>query len=133
MSDPKDLRRNAQDCLTHAQAATGAQDKFLLLNIAQAWLKLSQQVEQLQAEREMRAEEPRRRRRPRSLRRCVGRRSGTVALLHGALDRLLRVPASDREREALCLALQQIDTPPGLAIGAVNRRDHFGLRAIGET
>jgi seryl-tRNA synthetase len=56
MSDPKELRRNAQDCVTHARAATDAQDKFLLLNMAQAWLKLSQQVEQLQAEREMVAE-----------------------------------------------------------------------------
>jgi hypothetical protein len=53
MSDPKKLRRNAQDCLTHTQAATDARDKFLLLNMAQAWLKLSQQVEQVQAEREM--------------------------------------------------------------------------------
>jgi hypothetical protein len=51
MSDPKELRRNAQDCLTHARAVTDAQDKFLLLNMALAWLKLSQQVEQLQAER----------------------------------------------------------------------------------
>jgi hypothetical protein len=58
MSDPKELRRNAQDCLTHARAVTDAQDKFLLLNMALAWLKLSQQVEQLQAEREMVAEEP---------------------------------------------------------------------------
>ncbi len=57
MSDPKELRRNAQDCLTHARAVTDAQDKFLLLNMALAWLKLSQQVEQLQAEREMVAEE----------------------------------------------------------------------------
>jgi hypothetical protein len=57
MSDPKELRRNAQDCLTHAQAATGAQDKFLLLNMAQAWLKLSQQVELLQSERETVAED----------------------------------------------------------------------------
>jgi hypothetical protein len=57
MSDSKKLLRNAQDCLTHAQAATDAQDKFLLLNMAQAWLKLSQQVEQVQAEREMVAEE----------------------------------------------------------------------------
>jgi hypothetical protein len=53
MSDPKKLRRNAQDCLTHAQAATDAEAKFLLLNMAQAWLKLSQQVEQHQAEREI--------------------------------------------------------------------------------
>ena len=57
MSDPKELRRNAQDCLTHARAATDAHDKFLLLNMAEAWLKLSQQVEQLQAKRGMVAEE----------------------------------------------------------------------------
>jgi hypothetical protein len=57
MSDPKDLRRNAQECLQQARAATDADDEFLLLNMALAWVKLSQQVEQFQAEREMVAEE----------------------------------------------------------------------------
>ena len=51
MSDPKELRRNAQDCLTRARAATDAHGEFLLLNMAKAWLGVSQQVEQLQAKR----------------------------------------------------------------------------------
>jgi hypothetical protein len=49
MSDPKELRSNAQDCLKQVRVATNAQDKFLLLNMAYAWLKLSEQVEQLRA------------------------------------------------------------------------------------
>ena len=49
MSDPKELRSNAQDCLKQVRTATSAQDKVLLLNMAHAWLKLSQQVEQLRA------------------------------------------------------------------------------------
>ena len=49
MSDPKELRRNAEDCLKQVRIATSAQDKVLLLNIAHAWLKLSEQVAQLRA------------------------------------------------------------------------------------
>ena len=49
MSDPKELRSNAQDCLKQVRVATSAQDKMLLLNMAHAWLKLSEQVEQLRA------------------------------------------------------------------------------------
>jgi hypothetical protein len=49
MSDPKELRRNAEDCLQQVRIATGASDKVILLNIAYAWLKLSEQVEQLRA------------------------------------------------------------------------------------
>jgi Tfp pilus assembly protein PilX len=49
MSNPKELRSNAQDCLKQVRIATNAQDKFLLLNMAYAWLKLGEQVEQLHA------------------------------------------------------------------------------------
>jgi hypothetical protein len=49
MSDPKELRINAQDCLKQVRVATSAQDKMLLLNMAHAWLRLSEQVEQLRA------------------------------------------------------------------------------------
>jgi hypothetical protein len=51
MSDLKELRRNAQDCLTQVRNATNADDKVLWLNIAYAWLKLGEQVEQLRASR----------------------------------------------------------------------------------
>ena len=51
MNDLKELRRNAQDCLTQVRSATNADDKVLWLNIAYAWLKLGEQVEQLRASR----------------------------------------------------------------------------------
>jgi hypothetical protein len=51
MSDLKELRRNAQDCLTQVRNAANADDKVLWLNIAHAWLKLGEQVEQLRASR----------------------------------------------------------------------------------
>jgi hypothetical protein len=49
MNNLKELRRNAQDCLTQVRSATNADDKVLWLNIAYAWLKLGEQVEQLHA------------------------------------------------------------------------------------
>jgi hypothetical protein len=49
MIDIKELRRNAQDCLQQVRTATTARDKILLLNMAYAWLKLGEQVEQLRA------------------------------------------------------------------------------------
>jgi hypothetical protein len=51
MSDPYELRRNAADCLKRARSATDADDKRLFLNIAQAWVRLSEQVQELRAER----------------------------------------------------------------------------------
>jgi hypothetical protein len=49
MIDIKELRRNAQDCLQQVRTATTARDKMLLLNMAHAWLKLGEQVEELRA------------------------------------------------------------------------------------
>jgi hypothetical protein len=42
----RQLRKNAEDCLRQVRRATRAQDKILLLDMAQAWLKLSEQVRQ---------------------------------------------------------------------------------------
>ncbi len=100
MSDPKELRRNAQDCLTHARAATDAHDKFLLLNMAEAWLKLSQQVEQLQAKRGNGGGGTRRRRRPRSSRRS-SQRGLSLRLSVRYPTSIMRVPRRGRKFQPL--------------------------------
>jgi hypothetical protein len=43
------VKRKAEEDWPAMRDATNAQDKFLLLNIAYAWLKLGDQIEQLRA------------------------------------------------------------------------------------
>jgi hypothetical protein len=49
MGDPNELLRHAQDCLKQARSATDVHDKMLFLNMAQAWVKLSEQVKEIRA------------------------------------------------------------------------------------
>jgi hypothetical protein len=44
---PNDYRQNAAECLRLAHAAQDARAKFLMLEMAQAWMRLSEHAEKL--------------------------------------------------------------------------------------
>ncbi len=48
MRDTSDLRRQAEECVRRAQHTDAPQQKAILIQMAQYWLKLAEHAEQLQ-------------------------------------------------------------------------------------
>jgi hypothetical protein len=49
MRDTTDFRRQAEECVRRAQQTDAPQQKAVLIQMAQYWLKLAEHAEQLQA------------------------------------------------------------------------------------
>jgi hypothetical protein len=50
MIDVESYRQNAADCLRQAEGEDAPEDKNILLNVALAWVRLAQQVQEAQDE-----------------------------------------------------------------------------------
>jgi hypothetical protein len=50
MIDVESYRQNAADCLRQAEGETEPEDKNILLNVALAWVRLAQQVQDIGTE-----------------------------------------------------------------------------------
>jgi hypothetical protein len=49
MSDRADFQRRAEQCVQRAQEAKSPEQKALLIEMAQAWLRLAEQAESIEA------------------------------------------------------------------------------------